>query len=401
MMLKKLKVKFVCITMIIVTVMLCAIFATVYTFTGRSLEAESIRMMEAIAADPFQLGRPDKDAEQVRLPYFVVRVGPFGEAVAMGGGYFDLSDKDYIDEIIGAAVFSDQDSGLLPEYKLRFLWSTTHGSPCLVFADVSSEQSTLHNLIKTFAAIGAGSLLAFLFVSIYLARWAVKPVEQAWEQQRQFVADASHELKTPLTVILTNAELLQAPGYGEEDRARFSSGILAMAHQMRGLVESLLELARLDSASVKPAMEALDLSGLLSDAVLPFEPLFFEQGLELQAEIEPDITVSGNAGQLRQAAEILLDNARKYSAPASRVDLRLRRQGSRCLLSVTSRGETISPADLKNIFKRFYRVDKARGMNQSYGLGLSIAESIVRGHGGRIWAESEDGVNRFFIELPI
>ena len=146
--------------------------------------------------------------------------------------------------------------------------------------------------MRTCGIIGGVSLLAFLFISVFLARWAVRPVEKAWDQQRQFVADASHELKTPLTVILTNAELLQTPGYGGADRA--AESILTVARQMRGLVESLLELARVDNGAVKTALARLDLSRLVSDALLPFEPLYFERGLELESKIAEDIPVNGS-----------------------------------------------------------------------------------------------------------
>ena len=119
-MLKKLKVKFVCFTMAVVSLMLCVIFATVYSSTSRSLEAESVRMMEAIGADPFRLGSPNQAAEQVRLPYFALQIGPFGEVVASGGGYFDLSDTEFLQEVIGAAIRDGGDTGVLRDYDLRY-----------------------------------------------------------------------------------------------------------------------------------------------------------------------------------------------------------------------------------------------------------------------------------------
>ena len=169
---------------------------------------------------------------------------------------------------------------------------------------------------------------------------------------------------------------------------------------MRGLVENLLELARVDNGAVIKVFEALDWSSLVQDAVLPFEALFFEKGLTLQTDIEPGITVRGSAQHLRQCAEILLDNAVKYSAPGT-VRVALKKTGhDKCALSVATPGEPLSPEECKNVFKRFYRVDRARAMDHSYGLGLSIAESIVSEHGGKIRCEGKADGNVFTITLP-
>jgi len=170
---------------------------------------------------------------------------------------------------------------------------------------------------------------------------------------------------------------------------------------MRGLTEALLSLARVDAGVQRGEHSALDLSYLAQQEIMSFEPLFFEMGLLLTGEVEEGINLRGSGEQLRQLFGILLDNAMKYSSPRSEVLLQLRRQGSHALLSVANHGEGLSAEELKNIFKRFYRADKARSMNHSYGLGLPIAEGIVRAHGGRIWAESAGGVNRFNVLLPL
>ena len=399
-MLKKLRIKFICFTMAIVTVMLCVIFGTVYYFTSKSLEAESIQMLQTIAANPFQLGNPGEIQEEVRLPYFVLQIAPFTKPVAIYSGYYDLSDEELLTEILDIAYSSDEQTGVLKEYDLRFYRVVSAQTQRIIFADMSSERATLENLVTTCLCIGLLSLLVFFGISILLAHHAVKPIEKAWTQQRQFVADASHELKTPLTVILTNAELLQNPDYDEAARAQFSGSILTMSRQMRGLVESLLELARVDNGTAKMTFADLDFSALVSDAVLLFEPLYFEKGLELDCKIEDGIHLKGSESHLRQVMDILLDNAMKYSASRGTVGVILKKQGSHCLLSVTNPGEQISPEDLKNIFKRFYRIDKARSMDHSYGLGLSIAEEIVSTHHGKIWAESVDGLNIFHVLLP-
>ena len=400
-MLRRLRIKFICINMLIVTAMLCVIFGMVFHFTRQNLESESLRMMQTLAAGPVRRGRPDLRPGELRLPYFVLEIGQRGELIAEDGGYYDLSDEVFLRGIMEAVFETREHTGILREYDLRYQRAVTPAAQRVVFVDMSGERSTLGHLIETFAVIGAAGLLLFFLISLFLARWAVKPVERAWTEQRQFVGDASHELKTPLTVILTNAELLREQGGDEALRARFSENILSMAHQMRGLVESLLELARVDSGRADAVVSQLDLSKLVSDALLPFEPLYFERDLEIRSGIEQNLRVNGSAAQLRQAAEILLDNAMKYSSAPAAVTVELKRHGLRCLLSVSNPGAPVPPEELKRIFQRFYRADKVRSMDRSYGLGLSIAERIVKKHRGRIWAESRGGYNTFYIELPL
>ena len=149
-------------------------------------------------------------------------------------------------------------------------------------------------------------------------------------------------------------------------------------------------------------MEAVDWSALVEEAVLPFEPAFFERGLTLTARVQPGLAVWGRPDQLRQAVDVLLDNARKYALSPSAVYLHLdRTRHDRCLLMVENKADPLSPQELEDIFKRFYRTDKARSRSGSFGLGLPIAKQIVAAHRGRIWAESREGRVRFYIELPL
>ena len=400
-MIKRLRIKFVAINMAIVTLLLCIIFGLVFYFTSANLEQESIQMMQNIASQPFHLGVPGEINENVKLPFFTLQIGPHGELISTGGGYYDLSDVEFINRLVDEAYASPRPLGVIKEYNLRYYRVETPIGRSLVFADISSERSTLNGLIKTCICIGVFSFLAFLWVSILLSKWAVRPVERVWKQQRQFVAAASHELKTPLTVIMTNAEMLQSEAFDETKRSRFVGSILTMSGQMRKLIEQMLELARADDSEAKEVFGTVELSRLVTQAVLPFEAVFFEKGLTLTSHIEENICMKGAEAPLRQVVEILLDNAQKYAKPGGRTWVELNRKGkNRCILSVSDEGDAIPPEDLKNIFKRFYRADPARSRTGSFGLGLSIAETIVTRHRGRIWAESRDGVNRFFVELP-
>ena len=399
-MIRKLQLKFIVIIMTMFTVMLCVIFGLVYNFTRNNLETESISMMRTIAADPLRLGRPNEQSPDLKLPYFSLQLSVRGELIATGGGYYDLSDRQFLMDLIEKSLSSPQETGIIKEHDLRFCRAATPMGTVLVFADMSSENTTLDNLVKTSAIIGIFSLLLFLGISIFLSRWAVKPVGEAWLRQKQFVADASHELKTPLTVIMTNAELLQGDDYNDTERRSFSKGILLMSQQMRLLVENMLELARSDAEQTKQQMYPVNFSKLVLDSAISFEGVFVENGLTLESSAAPGVTVQGNEQALQQVVDILLDNAQKYSDPGGQTTVSLCCTGqSKCLLTVSSPGAEIPEEERKKIFQRFYRMDKARSRDGSFGLGLSIAENIVTQHKGRIWVESRGGSNSFYVEL--
>ena len=400
-MIRKLRIKFVCVIMGIVMLMLAMILGVVIHFTGQNMEMQSINMMRAIATAPFQQGKLGKPPEEVRLPFFTVQIGNRGELLGISGGYFDLTDREYIESIVNAALASEHNTAQLEDYQLRFLKEKSPRGYTIVFSDTTTESATLKNLYSICVLIFFVAMGVFLGVSILLSNWVIKPVAVAWDQQRQFVADASHELKTPLSVIMANAELLANEDTVPDDRRKFSSNILSMTYQMRTLVENLLEMARVDNGTLKMQFAALDFSELVRDAVLSFQLLYEEKGQTLQNAIPDGITLQGSERHLYQVLDVLLDNALKYSVAEGHTNVELKRIGHSCLLTVSNTGEPISKEDLKNIFKRFYRADKARSLNGSYGLGLSIAESIVEAHKGKIWAESELGYNTFFVQLPL
>ena len=397
-MLKQLRRKFILITMAVVLIMLTVIFGMVFSFTKADMDAQNqatMQRLSQIASRPVDLDQLPKD---VRTPWFALRVSG-GIISAVGYTGYDLNDEVFLNQMLKAVLLQEAEEGVLDAYELMYRVSSNKQVTTIVFLDISGYWASLRSLIESCLGIGAVSLAAFWVIIFFLARWAVKPVQTAWDQQRQFVSDASHELKTPLTVIMSNAELLQDGPDNPETTGRYAQNILTMSHQMRGLVEGLLELTRVDNGQVKNAFERIDFSDLTQQSLLEFEPVLFERGLTLESSIQPDIHLTGSSRYLKQVADILLDNAGKYSDPGV-VDVQLVKQGKICLLSVANPGAPIPEQEQEKIFNRFYRADQARSRTGSYGLGLSIAKSVVEEHGGKIWVASNATGNCFCVQLP-
>ena len=400
-MIRKLRLKLIGINMLIVLILLSTMLCLLYFSTQRQMERDSISRMRNAAVGPMVPFRADDRSGQTRLPFFRLTLDKNGELRSFESGSYDLSDEAFLQELIDSAQAGGQNSGVLKTYNLRFLRDETPDKVVLVFSDITGESDALRHLLTVCITVELGGLLLFFVVAVLLARWVTRPVEEAWQQQKQFISDASHELKTPLTVILTDAELLKSAACTEKEKTQFVSSIHTMGKEMEDLIEEMLSLARTEQAEQGTARVTVDWSGCVENAVLPFEPVFFERGLSIETDIQPDIKVSGDETRLRQVVEILLDNAQKYCAPATVTTVRLQRTGHSAMLCVVSHGDEIAKDDLEKLFLRFYRLDKARSMNHSYGLGLAIARQIVKNHGGKIWAESENGENRFVVQLPV
>ncbi len=277
----------------------------------------------------------------------------------------------------------------------------------VAFVDGSSFETSVHRMALALGGAWLLLMLALLAVTVFLSRYVTKPVVQAWENQQRFIADASHELKTPLTAILADASILaREPDKTVREQQMWLDGISSEAERMRRLTEDMLSLAQADAGQEgAPAMVRVDLSQLVERACLQFEPAAFERGLVIEDGIEPGIEVMGSADRLEGMVKTLLENACKYGAGSGTpVTVGLRRQHGSALLSVGNGGDPIPPEDLPHVFERFYRSDKSRvqdGESLSFGLGLAIAKSTAELHKGSIKAESGAGGTVFSVSLPL
>ena len=401
-MIKRLRAIFITVTMSLVAVMLVTIFLLVLQTTYVNLARQNLQILEELDQNSFRKPWPDFP-EPLPNNCFILTLQVDGN-IKVTAGYEDVPDTHIQKRILEAVRKSDLRSGLLDDYDLRFYRMDDPENVSYAFLDVTAEQNAMRTLILNCTLIGIFTLVLCFPVCWLLARAITRPAEESMVQQRQFLADASHELKTPLTVILTNAELLQSPEYSFQEKERFAAAIQNVSKQMRIMVEDMLNLARIEHSIQQLSLAQVSMSDLAEECSMLFEPVYYESGRELSFSVDPDIWVWGNEDKFQQLIDILLDNANKYSSPGSRVTLRLHKSGRHCLLQVTSRGNVLNHQQCKDIFKRFYRVDESRtdsGSQASYGLGLPIAQQIAREYRGKIWCVGKDGANTFYVQFPI
>lgn len=413
-MIRKLQWKFVAIMMGIVSAILLAVFIAMLLSAQKNSERMGVSMLQQALEQSFSPKEssapndfppsPHREAPPgMRLPVLLIQCAKDGPISVISNQLYFIENED-IASIVQPAVKNSEDRGVLRDYRLRWIKRETGDGIRLVFADISMEQEIIRNLVMNSLMVGGAALIAFFTLSLFLARRAVRPVEIAWDRQRQFIADASHELKTPLTVILSNADMLCAdPSFSDERKVRRIEHIQAEAVRMKHLVEDMLVLAKSDSAEKAAVFCRVDFSYILINTMLLYEPVIYDEKKKLIFKAQDALTVMGDPERLQQLIHALLDNALKYCPQGGTIRIDLARiDRGRLLLKVWNDGDPIPREELEKIFLRFYRRDTARGGHGSFGLGLSIAYGVVKEHGGKIWADSGAGAgNAFYVSLPL
>lgn len=408
-MIRQLRWKMIAAIMAMVTLIICGVCVIFYTMNRDNIDRTSHEMlMRAVTEEPVRVAgqdaptfRDSPDHENVGLPYFLMITDADGNITETRGDSFQFAVQPT--ELVQAILDAPSDSGDLPQYNLRYLRQQTKDGWRLACHDLGFIQHVCQSLLITSALSGGGALVLFFLLSLLFTHWAIRPVEQAWNRQKQFIADASHEIKTPLTVILSNADMLSQQIADENTpAARRVDNIRAEGKRMRRLVESMLFLARSDASILTAPLQKTDWSDALETSALTFEPLVFEHGLTLESDIAPDCFVMSKPDDLRRLADILLDNAVKYALPGGQIRLHLTREAGRfALLTVSNPAVAMTSHQTEKLFDRFYRTDPARSIQNGYGLGLSIARSITQTAKGKIWMTYQDGIATFYVRLPL
>ena len=413
--LRRLRLKIVALTLGVASAIMALAFSLVL---GMTWNANYQEIHEALtkateegpsASASFSIGRAsstdilsdmhgDKGDARRFFPVAIYLVDDDGEVQASNESFVTM-EESVRDASIAEALGNAEDEGVLRTCGVFYLKRSLASGTIVAFADAADFYAQMSRVGIRLGGVFVATLACLCVIAALFAHLVTRPVERAWAQQREFIANASHELKTPLTVIIANNDILASkPELTVAEQMRWVDGTRSEASRMRGLIEDMLTLARSDEVDPdeRATMTQVDLSQTVAEAVLTFDAIAFEGGVEMVDEIGQGIRVRGNAAELERLVKILVDNAVKYAGMGGRVRVRLSEaHRGHPTLSVNNTGHVMGREELEHVFDRFWRSDAARTAQASggYGLGLAIAKSIAEAHGARIsvTSTSEDG----------
>ena len=444
-MFKKLQRKILLLNMALISVVMLSAFAAVYVTTWQGTRSENLSRLDnqAPSAVSYVFEVTDNPAESIDIlndpeSHFSIYDGSSGmmsirsamvstdyalsfsvEIDADGSilsidSIIDMPQVSYEEAVRKALAGGKEDGTITLEnkdwmYRVGYLpVSTTfgpasssfHGGRQIFFLDVTESKLTLRNLLMTLSTAGIAVLIVFYIISLYFSKRAVKPVIEAWEKQKMFIADASHELKTPLTIISANCDALLESGHETvESQRKWVDYIRDGADRMTRLTVQLLTLAKMDDRTNSITPENVDMSRLVTDGISSMEAIANKRGLTITQDTPPNVFLKSEGEKVSTVINVLLENAVKYAD--SRIDVMLKKESRRVVFTVSNDGMGIKQEDLPRVFDRFYKGDKSREGSGSYGLGLSIAKTVTQSLSGKISVESEAGGSTLFtVILP-
>lgn len=396
-MLYKLHHKFVMINLACVLSVMAVVFTTLYIFTDRKNIEFSYQQLEKALQQPYltswnrKEGYPQVQVFQTDYNFQVISE----ESSSLNHAVM----QDMANQI----AKKDRRYGLLSIYEARYLYQVEWDGIHIAIMDRSREKQSMYDLFVNSLLLFLIASVLFVVISWHLGKWALKPVSLAWGRQKQFISDASHELKTPITIILANLNILSHHPKDEiQTQKKWIDNTQIEANRMKQLVEQLLFLSRSDEEVLQAEKTKLNLSDLLQQTTLIYEAIAFENNITLTSEIEKDLWIYGNEGMIQQLLTILMDNACKYCDSNKEITIHAKVDAKQAVIMIGNSSPELPKEELDHLFDRFYRSEKSRNRKQGgYGLGLSIAKTICEKHQGNIQVAYQHHRIIFTITLPL
>lgn len=332
----------------------------------------------------------DKSRFSVETPfetrYFTVTVDENGEVTDCDLDRIAAVDEETAEEYTQTAQQKNKTTGFQGIYRYRV--TETEDGAKYVFLDCRREISNFRTVLVTTISVSLLGLAAVFVLVVIFSRMVFRPVEESIQKQKRFITDASHELKTPLTIIDANIEVMEM----ESGESQWTKSTRKQIQRLSGLVQQLVTLSRLDEEKGLEEKCEFNLSEAVSECVQPYESLAQTREKNLTLNIEEDITYTGDERSIRQLAGILMDNAVKYSSENGNITLTLKKKGKKIFLEVYNDADDLPQGKLDVLFERFYRLDSSRNSGTGgSGIGLSMAKAIVQAHKGKITAGNKNG----------
>ena len=413
-MIKKLRIRITAVIMAGLTLLIATVVVGIYIFMQHS-ETEETDAVVTSALNAVQRENPDRESKtppsksgtkreknSSSRSWISVLISSSGKAkeVVFSSSYNKPDNEDEISEAaeIIAAQGSENGYILLSDVSYRYFVKQSGSRTRVIFIDRTNQIETMGRLLIVLIAVGIGALVVLFPISVLVSGWIVKPISRAWSSQKEFFANASHELKTPLTVISANIDVITSePDKTVSEQEKWFEYIKSETVKMSKLINQMLYLSKDDREETKLLMSEFSASEAIEGVCLATEALAFENGHTLVTDIEPDISCTGDREMIERLANILIDNAIRHSVGCEEVKVELHRRKNRNIFTVSNKGEYIPPEKLSRLFDRFYRTDKSRtSATGGFGLGLSIAKAIADKHKGTLAAASSpDGLTTF------
>lgn len=346
----------------------------------------------------FALGREGKGELAYQTRYFAAWFSEAGSLSQLNQDHLASLTEDEAAQLAQAVYATGKESGFADEY--RFCRTACDGETLLLLLNCERELSTFRSFL--YASLGislAGTLAVFLFL-LPLSGRIVRPIAESYEKQKRFITDAGHELKTPITIIRADADVLQSELDGENE---WITDIRKQTQRLAQLTGELVYLSRMEEEKPALSMQVFSLSELVEETAQSFQALMLSRSKVFHVFAAPDLNINGDEKALAKLVSILLDNAVKYAPDGGTVALTLELAGKNARLVVKNSTLPMAKGNADRLFERFAREDSSRNSESGgFGLGLAIAKAITEAHRGKIHAESEDGISlTVTVELPI
>ncbi len=359
---------------------------------------ESVDTIESITSRPFyQTDFYDKELMFMDLDVYVIRFDSDMNITSV----YNYSDDDLTSEdIVNITKQYNKSYSRLEQIDLFSAKYVLLMNPRneLIIINIEDINAKLVLSAQVSSLIFVLIELLTVYIVKMLTNWLIRPVEEAFLKQKQFIFDASHELKTPLSVIMTSAECLSK----NPKETKWLDNIKSETERMNKLVLDLLNLAKYDNSYENRVLSVIDLSKLVEKSVLTFESLIYDKGLNLKYHIDQDVNFKCVDSEMKQLLEILVDNAIKHAYDKSTITVDLIKKKDEISLVVKNRGDKIPKEEQYKIFERFYKSDNSRNRNENrFGLGLAIAKNIVLSHNGKIYVECKNGYTSFISTFKV